>query len=107
MNIKPESTVDSYYPVRWEFREVIEEQITKETEGKIFFFCENEGICEAISEVVELKEIGREGVFILLKNENKIRIDRIITLFGKPGAAYEEYESYGNECMNCTGGYNN
>ena len=33
-----------------------------------------------------------------------IRIDRIITLFGKPGAAYDEYDAFANACMDCSGG---
>ncbi|WP_240452744.1 hypothetical protein [Sphingobacterium sp. xlx-130] len=40
-----------------------------------------------------------------MDNDYRIRIDRIITLFGKIGAAYDEYNQYANSCMDCTGGY--
>lgn len=39
----------------------------------------------------------------MLDNNEHIRIDRIITLFGKPGAAYDEYDAFANACLNCAG----
>lgn len=95
----------SYLPVAWECREVIEEAIEKKSTGKIFYFCQEEGVCEAAGRVIKLEEIANAGVFIVLDSPAKIRIDRIITLFGKPGAAYDEYNAYGNACMDCLGGY--
>jgi len=95
----------SYLPVAWEYREVIEEANEKKSTGKIFYFCREEGVCEASGHIVELKEIDRAGLFIVLSNNSKIRVDRIITLFGKPGAAYDEYNAYGNACLDCLGGY--
>lgn len=51
------------------------------------------------------EEIKNKGIFLTVHPEVNIRIDRIITLFGKPGAAYDEYNAYANECLSCTGGY--
>ncbi|WP_353185691.1 hypothetical protein [Parapedobacter lycopersici] len=107
MNLKNTSLETSYLPVAWEYREVIEAEIAKKTRGKIFFFCKEEGICEAAGSVLWMKEEQGKGLFIGLDTEKKIRVDRIITLFGKPGAAYDEYNAYGNACMDCTGGYEN
>ena len=104
MNLKTESRETSYLPVAWEYREVIEEEIQKKTAGKIFYFCHDEGICEAKGSIMLMKEEKNEGLYIVLDTEAKIRIDRIITLFGKPGAAYDEYDAYANACMDCTGG---
>ena len=105
MNLKVESLNASYLPVAWEYREVIEEEIMKMTTGKIFYFCHDEGVCEAKGSVIRMSEEKNEGLFIVLDTETKIRVDRIITLFGKPGAAYDEYDSYDNACMYCLGGY--
>jgi len=105
MNLKKTSLETLYLPVAWEYREVIEEEIEKKTKGKIFYFCFNEGICEAEGRVLLMKEEKGKGLFIALDTEAKIRIDRIITLFGKPGAAYDEYDAYANACMDCMGGY--
>lgn len=104
MNLKDASLRTSYLPVAWEYREVIDEEIEKKTAGKIFFFCQEEGICQAEGSVVRMIEEKDKGLFIVLDTEAKIRVDRIITLFGKPGAAYGEYDAYGNACMDCTGG---
>ena len=105
MNLKETSLDTPYLPVAWEYREVIEEQIEKKATGKIFFFCKQEGICEASGQVIRMEEQKNSGLFIVLNTGASIRVDRIITLYGKPGAAYDEYNAYGNACMDCTGGY--
>jgi hypothetical protein len=105
MVLKKESTSTDYLPVQWEHRELIEEHLQKQTSGKIFYFCTVEGICVAEGAVKILEDVSNEGMFLTLESGKKIRIDRIITLFGKPGAAYDEYDAYANACMDCMGGY--
>lgn len=83
----------SYTPVAYEYREVIDEQISKKTNGKIFFWAPGQ-ILDEISGTVVKQEETDKGVFIVLDSGATVRIDRIITLFGKPGAAYEEYEAF-------------
>ncbi|HMR19296.1 MAG TPA: hypothetical protein PKA53_08360 [Sphingobacterium sp.] len=95
----------SYLPVAWEYLEVIAEQIDEKTDGKIFFFNADGQVDEAKGRVIEIVDEKQNGVYLLLDKGVKIRIDRIITLFGKIGAAYEEYDAYGNACMDCLGGY--
>lgn len=104
MSTKPTPLQDSYLPVPWESREVIEEEIEKKTHGKIFFFNNESQIDEEKGTIVSITEEKSSGVFILLDTGAKIRIDRIITLFGKVSAAYDEYDAFANACMNCTGG---
>ncbi len=94
----------SYLPVSWEYKEVIEEEIKKKTVGKVFFFDSDGQVSEAQGRVVRLAEESGAGEFAVLDTDTKIRIDRIITLFGKIGAAYHEYDAYGSSCMDCTGG---
>lgn len=94
----------SYLPVQWVHREVIEEQTTQKTTGKIFYFDEEDKVAEAAGSIQKMEE-SSEGVFILLDSGVALRIDRIITLYGKPGAAYDEYESFANACLDCLGGY--
>ncbi|WP_423148260.1 hypothetical protein [Rubrolithibacter danxiaensis] len=95
----------SYLPVPWTYRELIEEAIAKQTRGKIFYFAAEKVIDEAQGKILEMTEIDGKGIFIKLDSKAQIRIDRIITLFGKPGAAYDEYDAYANACMDCMGGY--
>ncbi len=94
----------SYLPVAWEYKEVIEEEIKKGNKGKIFFFNATNQVDEVEGTAVKLAEEQNKGMFVFLDTGRKIRIDRIITLFGKIGAAYQEYDAYANACMDCTGG---
>ena len=95
----------SYVPVAYDYREVIEEEINKQTSGKVFFFNADNVVDAVEGRVIKMEEISGKGIFILLDSGATIRIDRIITLFGKPAAAYDEYDAYGNRCLSCTGGY--
>jgi hypothetical protein len=95
----------SYTPVSYDYREVIEEEIKKKTSGKIFYFGDQEEIRETIGSVLRMTEKPGLGIFIELDSDgDEIRIDRIITLFGKPGAAYDEYDAYANACLACNYG---
>src|SRR5690606_35444477 len=105
MNNKNTPTNDAYLPVAWEYGEVVEEEIKKARSGKIFFFNLDNQVDEVVGRVIKMEEKKSEGVFVLLDNGTTIRLDRIITLFGKVGAAYDEYDAYGSSCMDCTGGY--
>lgn len=95
----------SYTPVPYIHREIIEEEIAKRTEGKIFYFNDSLTMDSAEGHVRKMEEFPGKGLFIELNTGLRIRIDRIITLFGKPGAAYDEYDAFGNVCLSCTGGY--
>jgi hypothetical protein len=94
----------SYLPVSWEYKEVIEEQIAGKNSGKIFYFSDG-NVADAEGRVLRMDEIAGQGVFIIMEDGKDIRIDRIITLYGKPGAAYDEYDAYANACLSCKGGY--
>lgn len=95
----------SYTPVQYVFREVIAEEIGKQSEGKIFFFDDNDIVDSIEGKLLKMEEVEHQGVFLHIEPEKRIRIDRIITLFGKPGAAFDEYDAYANQCLSCTGGY--
>lgn len=95
----------SYSPVQYVYREIIEEELAKHTQGKIFYFNDDQIVDSYEGQLVALVEREGQGMFIVLTPEYQIRIDRIITLFGKPGAAYDEYDNFANQCLSCTGGY--
>src|SRR5688500_11410065 len=95
----------SYSPVQYVYREVIEEEISKQTTGKIFYIDEKNTDESAEGKILRMKEITGHGIIIVMDPERHIRIDRIITVFGKPSAAFDEYDAYANACLSCTGGY--
>ena len=94
----------SYTPVAYEYREIIEAQIANKKHGKIFFWSADQKVDEASGQVQRLEDVPGKGMYITLDSGKQIRIDRIITLFGKPGAAYDEYDAYANQCLACTAG---
>jgi hypothetical protein len=94
----------SYTPVAYEYREIIQELIEQRASGKIFFWSAEQTVDEVIGQVVKLEELPGKGTFITLDSGAQVRIDRIITIFGKPGAGYDEYDSFANQCLSCTAG---
>ena len=97
--------MESYSPVQYVYREIISEELAKETQGKVFFFDENNKVDSWEGTLFKMEEKPQLGIFITMIPEKEIRIDRIITLFGKPGASFDEYDNYANQCLSCTGGY--
>jgi hypothetical protein len=81
------------------------DEIAKRTTGKIFYFNSDQVVDSIEGRIIKMEEINSKGLFITLDPEAHLRIDRIITLFGKPGAAFDEYDAYANQCLSCTGGY--
>src|SRR6218665_2057657 len=94
----------SYTPVSYDFRETIEEQMAKQTNGKVFFWSAEEKVDEVVGRVEKLEDLPGKGMFITMDSGAMVRIDRIITLFGKPGAAFDEYDAFANQCLSCTAG---
>lgn len=94
----------SYTPVPYDCRESIEDAITKKLQGKIFFWADGQKVDEQAGRVERLEDIPGKGMFITLDSGAQIRIDRIITLYGKPGAAFDEYDAFANQCLSCTAG---
>jgi hypothetical protein len=94
----------SYTPVAYDYRETIEEQIAKNTSGKVFFWNDQQQVDEIIGQAVKLEELPGQGIFLVLDSGARVRIDRIITCYGTPGAAYDEYDAFANQCLACTAG---
>lgn len=95
---------NSFSPVAYDYREGIEEAIANRKSGKVFFWSEVQQVDEAVGTITGQVEIQGKGIFITFDSGAQVRIDRIITLFGKPGAAYDEYDSFANQCLSCTAG---
>ncbi|QEC53154.1 hypothetical protein EDD80_104126 [Anseongella ginsenosidimutans] len=93
-------TSDDYLPVPWDFREVLDEAIQKGVSGRIHYFSPEPQVERVEGRVDALKK-ETSGEYLLTDKGEKVRLDKIITLFGKPGPAFDDYESYGNACMNC------
>lgn len=94
----------TFTPVPYECREAIADVIESKKTGRIFFFNEEDQVDSCDGTVIAMEE-KPAGIFMRVDPLKEIRIDRVITLFGKPGAAYDEYDNFANQCLACTGGY--
>ena len=94
----------SYLPVQYVYKEVIQEAINDHATGKVFYFDTNNQVASVEGRITLLEEKDAQGFFIEMDPPASVRIDRIITVFGKPGAAYDEYNAFANACMDCSGG---
>tara|TARA_R110002111_G_scaffold10810_1_gene34218 strand:- start:251 stop:568 length:318 start_codon:yes stop_codon:yes gene_type:complete len=89
-----------YSPIDPEISEIIEGYIAKGKKGKVHFFDENGKVNSSEGTATNLVK-NTYGVFLTVSDDRPVRIDRIITLMGRPGAAYDEYDRYANACLAC------
>lgn len=91
-------------PIDPDYYEMFDAEIKKNKHSRIQYFIaekelnESKGALEGISKNSENEE------FLKVKGAKQIRLDKIIAVNGKPGPAYDEYDSYANACMDCMGG---
>jgi hypothetical protein len=95
--------MDTFTPVAYDYYEIIEELRLKGTDSVIHYFKADKVLESAYGRIDSvLKE--KNGDYLLMSSKEKVRLDKIITIFGKPGPAFDLYDSYGNSCMDCMGG---
>ncbi len=93
-------TQNSYLPVDPDFLDIISLVKEEQKSGKVHYFDSADQIMDSAGPIVEITSIG-DGEFINLANGQLIRLDRIITLYGRPGPAYDRYDSFANACLAC------
>ncbi|PVH27042.1 hypothetical protein [Sphingobacterium corticibacter] len=91
----------SYLPVAWEYQEIIKTLIQNKAQGKVFYFNTENTIDETVGQVMTLTGDSGAGLFVTMDNGVAVRIDRIITICGKLGAAYDEYNNFSVCGANC------
>lgn len=91
---------DSYSPIDPDFYEIFGQLIEAQRTGKIFFFGPDDELQEA-SGMIQTIVKKDNGEFIQTDNKMLVRIDKIITIFGRPGPAYDAYDRYANACLTC------
>jgi hypothetical protein len=93
-----------YLQVDLDFLEQIEKTISENNSISVHYFEEENTLENAKGKVKAIETNRSRGEFIVFDNGQKIRLDRIIVFNGKPGPAYNEYDSYALACLDCTGG---
>ncbi len=92
-----------FTPVDPDFYEIIESY--QKLDNVVIHYFDPKGEVEtARGRIIRLSQMKTTGDFLFLHDESKVRIDRIITINGRPGPAYDEYDSYALQCTTCMGG---
>lgn len=94
----------SYTPVDPDFYDRISELKDENSIFRIIFFLPDNKLNEVKGKYQKIEKIN-DGDFILVKDQEPVRIDRVITINGKPGPAYDEYNAYADACLSCQAGY--
>ncbi len=92
-------TPDRYLPVHPDFYEVAELFLLKDV--KVIYFGVNNILEESKGKFKEIVK-NSNGEFLDIVNDKNVRLDRIITINGKIGPAYD---AYANACLSCQAGY--
>lgn len=90
---------DSYLPVPWDFREVLDDVMRAGKDGVIYYFTSEPEMEKAEGKIVSL-ETTADGEFLITSHSHMVRLDKIVTLYGKPGPSYHIYDGYANVCLN-------
>lgn len=95
-----------YMPIDPDYFEFFEREMEKDESRAIYFaFASEPELEESRGKITTIEDKGTEGLFLLFDNGDLIRLDRVIVINGKPGPAYDEYDSYALVPLTCQAGY--
>lgn len=95
---------DAYLPVDPDFPEIIENEKRRTEAWKVFYFSGDQQVEESKGALAGTFS-DKNGEFLQLKGQAPVRLDKIITLNGRPGPAYPIYDKFANACLTCMAGY--
>ena len=95
---------DSYLPVDPDYYDIINNLSESNSMFRVIYFLPDQTLGEVKGEFSRIDKRD-DGDYIILKDQDLVRIDRIITFSGKPGPAYDEYSAYADACLSCRAGY--
>jgi hypothetical protein len=93
-----------YSPIDPDFYDVIESVKKKNVSILIHYFGLENELNDARGEIMEITINKKHEEYLVLNSRDTVRLDRIIVLNGRPGPAFDEYDSYALACLDCTGG---
>ena len=93
-----------YIPVDPDYYDMIEEEKSLKRSAVIHYFSDGNSLGEEKGVIKGIEVNKQKEEYVALESRKKIRIDRIIVVNGRPGPAYDEYDSYALACLDCMGG---
>ena len=95
-----------YIPIDPDYVEIFEQEMSKGEAKVIYFEFSNEPELEESRGVItKIDTIKNEEKHFFMENGDKVRLDRVVVINGKPGPAYDEYDSYALAPLTCQAGY--
>jgi hypothetical protein len=95
---------DKYSPVDPDFYDIIEDIRKRNLSVLIHYFGPAKELNDARGTIQGVTGNSDHEEFLALDSGSKVRLDRIITLNGRPGPAFDEYDAYSLACLDCTAG---
>ena len=95
--------METFNPIPYEYYEILTEAREQGKSGKIHYFDADEQVEEANGKIIDWKG-STDGEYLNLDSGQSVRLDRIITIYGRPGPSYDRYDAYANACLDCMGG---
>ena len=95
-----------YMPINPDYTELLEAEMTNSNSRVIYFsFSSEPELEESNGKILKIENVKDEGSFLVFESGDKVRIDRIVVINGKPGPAYDEYDAYALAPLTCKAGY--
>lgn len=92
---------NSYSPIDPDYFEIVENEIEKNKISRVYFFETGNILGEENAKIESIVTVNNFEKFIKMSNGNQIRMDRIVTINGIPGPAYDEYDRFALACLEC------
>ncbi len=90
----------NFSPIDPDYYEVFSEEQEKEL-SKVFYFGTGSEVEEVKGKIKGLLKTDAFEEYLAFDAGDKVRVDRIITVNGIPGPAYDEYDAYALACLDC------
>ena len=90
----------NFSPVNPDYYDLFSEEQEKES-SKVFYFGNGSDVEQAKGKITGLAKKEAFEEYLVFSSGDEVRIDRIITLNGKPEPAYDEYDAYALACLDC------
>ena len=68
--------------------------------GTVNYFSYNDSLEGYKGEILKYYS-KKDGDFLELSDNRSVRLDRIITILGKPGPSFDKYNHFSNVCFSC------
>lgn len=99
--MRKETTMETdFSPIHPDYYDLFSKEQEKEF-SKVFYFGTGSDVEEAKGKITGLVKKDAFEEYLAFDSGDEVRVDRIITVNGKPGPAYDEYDAYALACLNC------